>query len=714
MALGSAPINGAIYRLDTEEASVLVRCVQKGGPSIVYWGARLPDHQGDTAWADHGGVLDRAVPHGGFDALQPLFLVGASDTVYAGQPILTLRRESGPVRTVWRHTSILEAQDALCFKLTDPGESLEISVRIEVVCGLIVIGLNVTNSVDAPLFVDHCAVSIPIPERLCRIRVFHGQWCGEFQQEDIELRSGLYARESRAGRASHHGFPGFVLSERPPVPDAGECLAVHLGWSGNHRMGVEQLSDGRRHIFAGPLLEPGEICLSEGQTFHMPSLYGCQSQKGLNGIRACTHRFVRSQLVHRKMPPHVQLNTWEVVYFDHDLDRLTALATDAAALGVERFVLDDGWFGRRTDDRRGLGDWYPRPSAYPDGLTPLSDHVRGLGMTFGLWIEPEMVSADSTLFEMHPDWILGPSDQTMGRTQYCLDLAQPDCFTHLRQTLLDLVGKAKPDSLKWDMNRDRVGAITQGQPSNHRQVLALYRLMDDLRQAYPKLEIEACSSGGGRLDYGIVARCDRIWLSDAHDPDIRAQIFEGFSVFFPPELAGMHVGPSPSHLTGRSLSMEARIALALLGGFGLELDVCALALQDKQALQRGIAFFKRWRPLFTDSRFEHISYRDESVTGFRMIEAGGRRSLIAVFQRAPRNLPSPGALPLCGVNPDFDYILQCVMAPQSLRSRAKRQPAIWTDASVTVSGAALLAFGLPLPVLAPGEAAILSMEACVT
>ena len=311
--------------------------------------------------------------------------------------------------------------------------------------------------------------------------------------------------------------------------------------------------------------------LGTGEEYATPWLYAVWSDRGLDGLSAALHAWQRARPGHPASPRPVVLNTWEAVYFDHGLERLTGLADTAAELGVERFVLDDGWFRGRRDDSAGLGDWYVDEDVWPDGLAPLIEHVRGRGMEFGLWVEPEMVNADSDLFRAHPDWVLGVPGRLPPewRRQQVLDLANPDCFAYLLERLDALLGEYDIAFLKWDHNRDLVEARV------HAQTLAVYRLLDELRARHPGVEIESCASGGGRVDLGILERTDRVWASDSNDALERQAIQRWTGLLLAPELVGAHVGPPRAHTTGRTHDLSFRVATALFGHFGFEWDVSA-------------------------------------------------------------------------------------------------------------------------------------------
>nr|WP_326584584.1 alpha-galactosidase [Streptomyces sp. NBC_00481] len=298
------------------------------------------------------------------------------------------------------------------------------------------------------------------------------------------------------------------------------------------------------------------VATSAGTATTGPWLYASHSDQGLDGLSARFHDHLRARPGHPHRSRPVVLNTWEAVYFDHDLDRLTHLADLGAEVGVERFVLDDGWFRHRRDDRSGLGDWYVDETVWPSGLRPLIDHVRAPGMEFGLWVEPEMVNPDSDLARAHPEWILATGGRTPAdrRSQQVLDLTHPEAYAYILERLDDLLTEYDIAYLKWDHNRELVdaGHSPSGEPAVHRQTLAVYALLDELRARHPGLEIESCSSGGGRVDLAILERTDRVWASDCNDALERQSINRWTGLLLPPELVGSHIGAARSHTTGRT------------------------------------------------------------------------------------------------------------------------------------------------------------------
>ena len=371
---------------------------------------------------------------------------------------------------------------------------------------------RVTNLAATAYQLDDLVLAYPVPPVTRELLDLSGRWGRERSPQRRGFTVGVHLREGRRGRTGadaatvlHAGTPGFGFAQ-------GEVWGVHTGWSGNHTHYAERLATGEQVVGGGELLLPGEVVLTEGESYTSPWVYGSYGT-GLDAVARRFHRYLRSRPQHPATPRPVTLNTWEAVYFDHRLEPLVELAEKAAAIGVERFVLDDGWFGSRRDDHAGLGDWWVSPEVWPQGLHPLVDRVTQLGMQFGLWVEPEMVNLDSDIARAHPEWVMA----TGGRTpvpsphQQVLNLGIPECYAHIRDALFAILAEYDIAYLKWDHNRDLVdaGSHPDGHPGVHAQTLAVYRLLDELRAAHPRLEIESCSSGGGRVDLGILQRTDR-------------------------------------------------------------------------------------------------------------------------------------------------------------------------------------------------------------
>jgi alpha-galactosidase len=407
------------------------------------------------------------------------------------------------------------------------------------------------------------------------------------------------------------------------------------------------------------------------------------------------------------------LNTWEAVYFDHRLDRLAELADTAARLGVERFVLDDGWFGARRDDTAGLGDWHVSPEVWPEGLGPLVEHVRGLGMEFGLWVEPEMVNPDSDLFRSHPDWVMhaGGRLPPPWRNEQVLDLANPEAYEHIRDRLDALISEYGIDYLKWDHNRDLVDAGHDGRPGIHEQTLATYRLLDELRARHPGLEIESCSSGGARVDLGILARTDRVWASDTNDALERQAIQRWTQLLLPPELVGTHVGPPRAHTTERTHDLSFRVATALFGHFGIEWDFTTASPEEQAALGEAITFYKRMRGLLHTGEVVRADHHDPAALLHGVVAPDRGEALFAYVQLTTSIAEVPGSARLPGLDADRVYRVSPVPLAGGPALQQAAPPAWYEAGGVALGGRVLAVAGLEMPVLQPEHALLLHLTA---
>ena len=405
------------------------------------------------------------------------------------------------------------------------------------------------------------------------------------------------------------------------------------------------------------------------------------------------------------------LNTWEAVYFDHDLDRLRELVDVAAEVGIERFVLDDGWFGSRRDDTSGLGDWWVSPEVYPDGLAPLIDHVKAVGMEFGIWVEPEMVNPDSELYRAHPEWALTTDgyEPVLGRNQLVLDLANPDAFAHILGQLDALLRDHDIAYVKWDMNRDHVqGSGATGSAGTHAQTLAVYAMLDSLRSRHPSVEFESCASGGGRIDLAILERTERVWTSDCNDALERQTIQRGASMLLPPEVMGAHIGPRRSHTTGRRHTLAFRAATALFGHLGVEWNVIRLDADDRAQLAEAIALHKRFRPLLHSGDVVRFD-TEEPYLAHGVYAADRTEALVSFVQMTTGPSLTTPPLRLPGLDPDRRYRIEHVALPGERWGLAATQPA-WLADGVELTGRQLAAHGIRPPVLHPESAVLLHVR----
>jgi alpha-galactosidase len=413
------------------------------------------------------------------------------------------------------------------------------------------------------------------------------------------------------------------------------------------------------------------------------------------------------------------LNTWEAVYFDHDLARLTALVERAADVGVERIVLDDGWFRGRREADAGLGDWYVDEDVWPQGLAPLVDIVRAHGMEFGLWFEPEMINLDSDLARAHPDWILGPAEGLgpESRSQHVLDIARPEAYEYLLERIDTLVGEHSIDYLKWDHNRDLLEAVSRGadgdRPSVHRQTQALYRLLDDLRLRHPALEIETCSGGGGRIDLGILDRTDRVWASDCNDPVERIQIERWTRSLVPPELIGSHLGAARSHTTARTTDLSFRLIAALTAHAGIEQDLTAADDAELATITRWAGLYREFRGLLHSGRVVNADLSDQATALAGVVAHDGSEALFTWSRFATSAAGQSGRVRFPGLDATAVYTVR-IREDLGAASRHQGNDPEWVaDAvadSIELPGGVLVRAGLPLPTLNPQQAMLIEIR----
>ncbi|MFS0773338.1 alpha-galactosidase [Sphingomonas sp. 1P08PE] len=576
------------------------------------WSLVLERTAAGVIWRWWGGPVDTAAlppvadtrPAASFslDEDRPLPLVPAFGTGWFGQPALRAHRAGHSFAQSLAVQDLRADDHAITVVLVDAAAGIVVEQRIEAGGDAVRFTASVRNEGAGDLTVEWLAAgTLPLPADCAAIRHFTGRHNAEFVARREAMPCHGWVRENRRGLTGHAGPPGLFVEGPEAGWHAGRVHGAQLAWSGNHRLAIERDDEGGWTLQMGEALAPGEVILRPGERYDTPPMIAVTGEAGLNGAIQSFHAAIRAVVPWpggRMRPRPVHINSWEGFYFDHDEAALMALATRAAALGVERFVLDDGWFRGRDDDTAALGDWTADPRKYPHGLTPLADHVVAAGMEFGLWVEPEMVNPDSDLFRAHADWALQVAGVPMAtsRHQLVLDMGRAEVRDHLFAGIDALLRDLPIAYLKWDHNRDLAPAGDAGGRAGYRrQVLGTYALIDRLLAAHPKLEIESCAGGGGRTDAGIAARAHRFWTSDNIDASLRVAMQRGFLHFMPPEMMGAHVGASPVHATGRRQDMAFRTAVALPGHFGVELDPAAMSAGDAAVLAEGVARYKRWR-----------------------------------------------------------------------------------------------------------------------
>jgi alpha-galactosidase len=408
------------------------------------------------------------------------------------------------------------------------------------------------------------------------------------------------------------------------------------------------------------------------------------------------------------------------VYFDHSFDTLKALADKAQDSGVERFVVDDGWFMHRRDDTAGLGDWQIDPAVWPEGsqsLDALAEYVHKLGMEFGLWFEPEMVNPDSDVARAHPDWIIKPTANRLpmtGRSQQVLDLSNPDAYEYVFSAMDGLVAQLGIDYIKWDHNRLVTEAVSprSGRPCVHQQTEAVYQIFRDLKKHHAGLEIESCSSGGGRVDLGILEVADRIWASDCVDPVERADIQRYTSLLVPPEMIGEHVGASPAHSTHRATSQEMRMATAFFGHMGIEWNLLKEPQSAIDTLAGWVEAFKERRGIFATGQAVHGDSSDPGVRLDGVVSEDKSHGVYRFTQLTTSKIYPSAPVRLPGLDPDALYRVKPLSVSRDISeiSNAQSDSGWWNEQGVVLPGALLMSSGLRAPSLHPAQAVLFEAE----
>ncbi len=674
------------WRVDTD-AQTLALTTAGGIPEVIYWGPRLPDGE-DLAQLAASHRDD--VTGGMMDENSALSLCPTLGQAFQGQPGLVVSAADGtPLLPVFRFSHGEGSLNHL--SLVSKADGLTLTHHITAHATGVMTLRTMLDSTSPVRLHWLAAPVLPAPQSGHMIDV-SGKWTREFHLNHVDWTPGIRLRESRTGRSGHEHPPYLILAEDGCTNAQGTAFALHYAWSGGHRMVAEELPDGRRQIQFGGA---SGAETAPGIRFETADLIAAVSTTGLNGIGITMQRDTRDRIVQwpdAARPRPVHYNCWEAVYFRHDLAELSEIATKAAALGAERFVLDDGWFGRRDNDTSSLGDWTIDRRKWPDGLHPLIAHVHSLGMSFGLWFEPEMVNPDSDLNRAHPDWRLGPADQVMGRKQWVLDLSRADVRDNLFAQVSDILTEYPIDYIKWDHNR-LLPVVDAA------QTRGIYDLLDRLRAAHPSVEIESCASGGGRIDAGILARTHRVWLSDSNDALERLRMQADAALFLPACVAGSHVGPRHCHTSGRDLPMAFRAWVAAQRHMGFEMDLRELTETEAATLRDVTTWWRENRGWMLAGDIHRVDAADPAVIAEVQIANDGDRFVLFAGQSVTSTQILPRPLRLTGLDPDARY--RVTLRNPGDAARHSRGPNALKDGPLILTGRALMTAGLRLPAAWP-------------
>jgi alpha-galactosidase len=591
------------------------------------------------------------------------------------EPALKITRADGNRDLVLHYLSHRINQNDLDITLKDIRDDIEVTLHYRVYPALGMLRRNATilNKTAQPLTIESAqsgAWNLP-PGEGYQLTYLSGRWAAETQINREPVHEGVKVLESRKGHTSHNFNPWFALDKGDASEEHGGVWFGALAWSGNWRISVEQTPYRQVRVTGGFNSFDFSYPLKPGEQLETPAFYGGFSDDGFGGASRLLHRFEREEILpggtSSRLRP-VLYNSWEATTFNVSEAGQKQLASTAAKLGVELFVVDDGWFGKRNNDRAGLGDWVVNPQKFPQGLKGLIDHVNGLGMDFGLWVEPEMVNADSDLYRAHPDWVINFPGRPRSelRNQMILNLARSDVKEYVFGFLDKLASENNIRYFKWDMNRSfsEPGWPEEG-PGAERKlwveyVRNLYDIIDRLRAKHPKLEIESCSGGGGRIDLGILRRVDEVWTSDNTEAFDRLKIQEGFSQAYAAKIMSAWVTDVPN-MNRRSAPLAYRFLVAMQGALGIGANLNQWTAEETAAATKMVALYKRIRPTIqTGDLYRLFSPRAGDLTANQYVAADGKQSVLFAFRHSQQYNTAVPAIPLRGLDPKALYRVESI------------------------------------------------------
>ena len=671
--------------------------------SILYWGKKLggfsPDNETSIAAA-----LQKSTAHGGLDAAVGNIVLREHSRGWIGHPALRGHRGGVSASNSFVVKDVSQRDQSLSVIFEDSIAGLQISMSYSLTeSDILLIDAEVTNIADGDYFLEHFLYWLPLAQQADEVLDFYGHWTKERQPQRRSIGYGLTSREGFEGRSGHDYTITQVALNKATGFRHGEAWSLGLAWSGNNVAHVERLIDGHKSIGAGEYLLPGEIILKRGQSYKAPRAVATFSDRGLDGLTNNHYTWIRSRSNHitKKKPRPLTLNMWEAVYFNHNEDGIRKIVDKAAEIGVERVVLDDGWFSSRRDDKSGLGDWVVSKEAWPNGLGPIIKHINDKGIEFGLWFEGEMVNRDSDLYRAHPDWILQEPGRipVEGRWQQVLDLTKEGAYNHVLNQVDAVLTENNIAYIKWDHNRHLTDPISDGRPVVHKQTEAIYRLFDELKRRHPGLEIESCSSGGGRVDLGMIEHADRFWTSDQNDALERQEIQRWTGLVIPPEFLGTHIGPTVGHQTHRTHSISFRALNALFGHAGIEWNICEADTEETMVLKAYVDFYKANRGLLHSGTVVRSDEIVDSAYLYGTVSLDKKEAIFTYMQLATNNEFGPQLATFDGLDKDTLYQVAVVEELSTSDFMQKIDPGWWPQVKMT--GHQFAHIGLQLPVLKP-------------
>ncbi|MBE6612070.1 MAG: alpha-galactosidase [Ruminococcaceae bacterium] len=638
-----------VFKLDTPNSSYVMRVSGAGYLLHLYYGAYVPDLDLDYLRPTAANASFSAVVASPKD---PWMSLDTTTVEYAAEgtgdfrsTALSIRGEDGNSATDIRYAShkiyagkpAIPGLPATYTNTDDEADTLEITMRDELTGAEVVLiytaftkldvitrSVRVTNTGKAAFDIERLhSTCVDMNGMDFELLHLQGRWAKERTLVKRHLEFGLQGIHSKRGSSSHNNNPFIALARDGYTEETGEVYGFSFVYSSNFAAEVEVDCFRTTRVLMGINPETFGWHLEAGETFHAPEVAMVYSRDGVGGMSRTYHKLYRYNLCRgewktKKRP--ILVNNWEGTYFDFDADKLVAIASDAADLGIEMLVMDDGWFGVRNNDNCSLGDWYVNESKLEGGLSKLVERVNALGLKFGIWFEPEMVSPDSDLYRAHPDWCLHVDgrERSLGRRQLVLDMSRADVRDNIYNQMHAILSSANIEYVKWDFNRNltEVGSAIlppeRQKEVAHRYILGVYELMERLLTAFPKLLLEGCSGGGGRFDPGMLYYSPQIWTSDDTDAMERLEIQYGTSIVYPPSTMSAHVSASPNHQTRRSSSFKTRGDVAMAGAFGYELDLTTLTDEERTLVREQVANYHKYYDLIQNGDYYRLVNPTES------------------------------------------------------------------------------------------------------
>ncbi|HHT49297.1 MAG TPA: alpha-galactosidase [Firmicutes bacterium] len=670
-----------VFRLDTENTSYLFRVTKFGHLEHLYYGPLLAPEEsievlaqkrvismGNNVvydetdesysldqiyleWSDNGRGDYRQSP----TELKMPDSTFVSDFVYVSHqitdgsvPMYTLPSAYGGDQTL-----VLTMQD------TTLAVTLSLYYTVFVQANVITRRAVLTNESPDPLVIRRMmSMMVDLPDEHFYLYTLDGKWIKEAHLHRRPVEYGMMTNASTTGASSNRHNPAFMLAAAAATEENGHVYGFNLIYSGNHASYVEKSGWDMVRVLVGINPHCFEWNLAPGESFETPEAVMTFSNQGFNGMSRNMHSFVNEHIVRgnwkqRERP--VLINSWEAYYFDYDEGKLIQLAKKAKDLGIELFVLDDGWFGARNNDQAALGDYTVNKKKFPRGLKVFADQLRELGLEFGLWVEPEMVNPDSDLFREHPAYaVRHPMKKpVLGRNQLVLDLCQKEVRDYIVEQVSQILDEAKVSYVKWDMNRHIAeacsAALTHQGEFYHRYIIGLYEVLSRIFRPRPEILLESCSSGGNRFDLGMLCFSPQIWTSDDTDPIERLKIQSGLSYFYPLSTMGAHVSQSPNQQTLRATPLSTRFNVACFGCLGYELDLKYLTPEEKKEIKAQIAFYKKYRRLFQYGVFSRLPVVKENQVIWQCISAEQNMAATGFFQTLAQAAESEDRLTVKGL-----------------------------------------------------------------